>query len=117
DEAEKARRIKREMTRLRRLFKPMSKDRLQAAEGLIQEVAFMHVTLEETRYIIDRDGVIERFEQGKQKFLREHPATKVYSSLINRYAAACKQLLDLLPDGAPKEQEDELMAFVKRQRR
>lgn len=117
DELEKAKRIKKEMTRLRRLFKSLSKDKQQAAEGLIQEAAFMRVTLEETRHIIDRAGVIEVFEQGKQRFLREHPATKVYSSFINRYVAACKQLFDLLPDGGHKEQEDELMAFVKRQRR
>lgn len=115
---EKAKRIKRELTRLRKSFKPLPEDKRRLAEGLMQEVAFMRVTLEETREIIDREGVIELFEQGKQRFLREHPATKVYTSLVNRYSAVVKQLVDLLPD--PKQGQDvtdELMEFVKKQAR
>ncbi len=112
---EKAKRIKRELTRLRKSFKPLPEDKRRLAEGLMQEAAFMRVTLEETREIIDREGVIELFEQGKQRFLREHPATKVYASLVNRYSAVVKQLVDLLPD--PKQGRDvtdELMEFVKK---
>ena len=115
---EKAKRIKRELTRLRKSFKPLPEDKRRLAEGLMQEAAFMRVTLEETREIIDREGVIELFEQGKQRFLREHPATKVYTSLVNRYSAVVKQLVDLLPD--PKQGQDvtdELMEFVKKQAR
>lgn len=115
---EKTKRIKRELTRLRKSFKPLPEDKRRLAEGLMQEVAFMRVTLEETREIIDREGVIELFEQGKQRFLREHPATKVYASLVNRYSAVVKQLVDLLPD--PKQGQDvtdELMEFVKKQAR
>ncbi len=118
DEEEKQKQIKKELRKLRRLFRPLPRDERQAAEGLIHEAAFMKVTLEETRAIIDREGVVELFEQGKQKFLREHPATKVYNAMINRYAAVCKQLFDMIPDpDAGKQAEDELMAFVKRARR
>lgn len=112
---EKEKRIKREEARLKKIFADMPEDRRRIAEGLVKEAAFMRVTLEETRAVIDRDGVIERFEQGTQRFLREHPATKVYASLINRYSAVVKQLIDLLPDGDKQKTEaDELMAFVKR---
>lgn len=112
---EKAKKIKSELTRLRKVFADIPEDKRRVAEGLVKEAAFMRVTLEETRAVIDREGVIERFEQGAQKFLREHPATKVYASLINRYSAVVKQLIDLLPDGEKgKDESDELMAFVKR---
>ena len=112
---EKAKKIENELTRLRKVFADIPEDKQRIADGLMQEAAFMRVTLEETREIIDREGVIERFEQGAQKFLREHPATKVYASLINRYSAVVKQLIDLLPDGEKsKDEADELMAFVKR---
>lgn len=118
NEIEKEKQIKKEIRKLRRLFKNLPKDKMKAADGLIQEAAFMKVTLEETRYIIDHEGIIERFEQGKQKFLREHPATKVYNTMINRYASVCKQIFDMIPDpDAGKAAEDELMAFVKRGRR
>lgn len=117
-EEEKQKAIKKEMQKLRQLFKNLPKGKRQAAEGLIQEAAFMRVTLEETRHIIDQEGVLEVFEQGSQRFLREHPATKVYNAMIQRYAVVCKQLFELLPDADQlKQAEDELMAFVKRARR
>jgi len=114
-EEEKQKQIKKEITKLRRLFKNLPKDKQKAAEGLLQEAAFMKATLEETRHIIDQEGILEHFEQGAQKFLREHPATKVYNTMINRYATVCKQLFDMVPDPeAGKQAEDELMAFVKK---
>ena len=117
-EEEKQKQIKKEITKLRRLFKNLPKDKQKAAEGLLQEAAFMKATLEETRHIIDQEGILEHFEQGAQKFLREHPATKVYNTMINRYASVCKQIFDMIPDpDAGKAAEDELMAFVKRGRR
>lgn len=117
-EEEKQKQIKKEITKLRRLFKNLPKDKQKAAEGLLQEAAFMKATLEETRHIIDQEGILEHFEQGAQKFLREHPATKVYNTMINRYATVCKQLFDMVPDHeAGKQAEDELMAFVKKARK
>ena len=114
-EEEKQKQIKKEITKLRRIFKNLPKDKQKAAEGLLQEAAFMKATLEETRHIIDQEGILEHFEQGAQKFLREHPATKVYNTMINRYATVCKQLFDMVPDPeAGKQAEDELMAFVKK---
>lgn len=111
---EKDRQTKKEMLKLRRLFKNLPPDKKKATEGLIQEAAFMKVTLEEARYVIDQEGILETFEQGSQKFLREHPATKVYNTMIQRYATVCKQLFDMIPDpDAGKQAEDELMAFVK----
>ena len=115
---EKDRQTKKEMLKLRRLFKNLPKDKMKAADGLIQEAAFMKVTLEETRHVIDQEGILEKFEQGAQKFLREHPATKVYNTMIQRYATVCKQLFDMIPDpDAGKQAEDELMAFVKRSKK
>lgn len=112
---EKAKKIKTELTRLKKVFKDLSEDKRRIVDGLIQEAAFMRATLEETREIIDREGVIELFEQGAQRFLREHPATKVYAAMINRYSAVVKQLIDLLPTVEKgKTEADELMAFVKR---
>lgn len=115
---EKAKKIKTELTRLKKVFKDLPEDKRRIVGGLIQEAAFMRATLEETREIIDREGVIELFEQGSQRFLREHPATKVYASLVNRYSAVIKQLIDLLPDNKGADNgADELMEFVKKRMR
>src|SRR5690554_1553061 len=110
---EKQKRIKREITRLKKMFADLPEDRRRVAEGLLQEAAFMRVTLEETRDVIDREGVVELFEQGSQRFVREHPATKVYAAMINRYSAVVKQLIDLLPTAEKgKTEADELIEFV-----
>src|SRR5690606_13626650 len=109
---EKEKRIKREEARLKKIFAEMPEDRRRIAEGLVKEAAYMRVTLGETRAVIDHEGVIERFEQGAQRFLREHPATKVYASFVNRYSAIVKQLIDLLLAAEKgKTEADELIEF------
>jgi len=117
EDMEKVRRFKREKARLRRIFKPMEPMRFKAAEGLLAETAFMRVALEDLRAVIDSDGIIEMFEQGPNRYLRQHPAVKSYLSMVQRYTACCKLLLDMLPTPDQDAADDELMAFVRRQSR
>lgn len=74
----------------------------------------MYATLMELQEIMNAEGPVEMFEQGKQKMLREHPASKVYNSMIKNYSSVIKQLLELIPAEDKKTAEDELMAFVKK---
>ena len=57
-------------------------------------------------------GVIEKFIQGKQNFLRESPALKSYNSTIKNYTSAVKQLNDLLPEGTKEMDGEALYKFV-----
>jgi hypothetical protein len=116
-ELEKARRFKREKAKLRRIFKPMPAGRFKAAAGLVEEAAFMAVVLTDLRALIDAEGVVTMFEQGPNRYLRQNPAAKIYCSLVQRYTTVCKLLMEALPDSDKAGAEDELMAFVKRQRR
>ncbi|WP_309459518.1 hypothetical protein [Bacillus thuringiensis] len=54
------------------------------------------------------------FKQGRQVFLREHPALKAYNTTIQSYSRLYKQLVDLLPPTDLKPKEDELIDFIKR---
>lgn len=108
---------KKELSKLRKIFKELPEDKKKLAESLIQQAAFMVSTLAELQEILNTDGAVELFEQGTQKMLREHPAAKTYNSMIKNYSTVCKQLMDLLPDDKDKSTEDELMAFVKKARR
>ncbi|MFE6232534.1 hypothetical protein ACFVL4_15255 [Bacillus subtilis] len=116
---EKEKMIRKESNKLKKILKNLDGDKFKVADGLIQEAAFMKVTLQETREVIDREGILELFEQGSQKFNREHPATKVYAAMINRYSAICKQLFELLPGGNNDKggnaspQQSELVEFIK----
>ena len=52
----KEQKIKREITRLKRVFKDLDKNKLQTVESLIRNAAFMAVSLEELQEIINEEG-------------------------------------------------------------
>jgi len=84
-------------------------------EGLKQQAAFMYATLMELQEIMNAHGPVELFEQGSNKLLREHPASKIYNAMVKNYSSCIKQLLDLLPkEEQTKQTEDELLAFIKK---
>lgn len=114
EQLEREKKIKQEINRLKKLYKDFEKDKVKALEGLINEAAFMKVSLEETRKDIIKNGLTELFEQGEQCFNRERPEVKIYTSFMQRYSGVMKQLIDLLPVEVKKEEEDELMQFLKK---
>jgi hypothetical protein len=113
---EKTRRFKREKARVRRICRNIEPSLLKAAAGLIEEAAWQRVTLEELRHMVDAEGILDCFEQGGDIITRRHPAARAYVALVQRYCTTSKLLTSLLPDGG-HDVGDELMAFVKRQRR
>lgn len=105
--------LSKELKRLKQILKNVPKDRQPIAENLFEELAFMEKTMDGLKAQVNEEGATAMFEQGSQKFLREHPAFKGYISMIQRYNQTLKQLIDLLPKADGQEQEDALMAFVK----
>ena len=74
------------------MFKNADKVKLEAHDDLLKNIAFMTKTLYKLQNEINEKGVIEKFEQGKQNFLRENPALKSYNSTIKNYKSAIKLL-------------------------
>lgn len=111
--------INKEQKRLEEIFKNIDTSKKKIVEKLIEDAAFMSVTLEETRQIIARDGVIETYQNGEnQKGVKKSSAVEVYDKMVNTYSRVVKQLCDLIPERVifdPEEEEDpaeELMAYV-----
>lgn len=112
--------IKKEQKRLEDILKNIDTSKKKTVEKLIEDAAFMAVTLEETRQIIARDGVIETYQNGEnQKGVKKSSAVEVYDKMLNTYSKVIKQLCDLIPEKVifepEAEEEDpaeELMAFV-----
>ena len=106
-----------EQSKLKRQFnkilKQIPEDKILIAKGLIKELTFMAVTLDELKEQIEEGGTIELFKQGKQEFLRESPALKSYNTTVQRYSLFYKQLTDLLPKAAREAQENALYEFIK----
>ncbi len=113
--------IKKEQKRLQDIFKNLDTSKKKTVEKLIEDAAFMAVTLEETRQIIARDGIVETYQNGaNQTGVKKSSAVEVYDKMVNTYSRVVKQLTDLIPERVifePEEEEDddpaeELMAFV-----
>lgn len=120
-------RINREKKRLEDIFKNIETTKTKLIEKLIDEAAFQAVTLEETREIIKRDGVIEEYQNGaNQRGIKKSSAVEVYDKMVNTYSRIIKQLCDLLPERVdwsdPEEYKEEdpaeeLLAYVNGLRR
>ena len=111
----KDRDISKEMKKLKKILKEIPQDRQAVAQSLYTELVFMQKTLEKLRQQVEEEGPTAMFKQGKQEFLREHPALKGYNTTVQRYSLLYKQLTDLLPPTAGTQQSDPLIDFIKEQ--
>lgn len=100
---QRERAIKREKARLKKMLVLADKDQLRAAESLIDNLAYMAVELADLRAHLTKHGVTSRYQNGENQWgTKKSPEAEVYTSLMQRYLPAMKQLLDLLPE-KPKE--------------
>jgi hypothetical protein len=107
-------RIKKELQRLKKILVKVPDEKKQLANNVARRIAFMQITLEDLERDILENGYSEMFSQQKEiVYERERPAVRIYNSTIKNYAAACKQLVDLIPASQLADEKDELMAVVK----
>lgn len=110
--SEKDKRINAEITRLKNILKDLSQDKQDISDGLVNEAAFMRITLEDLKKDINENGAIDEMPQGNYSILRESPAVKTYNTMVQRYNATCKELFSLLPKEIPIEEDDGFDTFV-----
>lgn len=108
--------ILKEIEKLNGIFANIAVDKKELCAKLIQNAAFMSVTLEELQEKINTEGAVMNFVNGNGfETIQEHPAQKSYNTMINRYSAVIRQLSDLLPDSkqdAVLNAGEALAAFV-----
>lgn len=109
-------RVKKEINRLKRIYKEMPKDTLMVVEGLIVEAADLRVRLEDIRKDLDENGYDEMFSQSdnQEPYERERPAARRYIAMNKSYQTIMKQLGDYIPKKPlePKEQSDGFNEFI-----
>lgn len=101
-------RIKREITRLKKLFKDIPKDTMNSVLALINNAAFMTVTLEDLQDEINQNGAVAEYKNGENQWgTKKSPEVEIYNTMIKNLASVIKQLTDLVPEGSkpppPKE--------------
>lgn len=88
-------------------------DKKVIGEKLVEELSFMEKTLASLKRLIDENGEMEHFQQGKQNFLRESPALKSYNTTVQRYSVMYRQLTDLIGKSQEAEKSNAVYDFLK----
>ena len=105
--------IIKEFAKLKKSLKGIDESRKLTIEKLLQEAAFMTVTLDETRQIIARDGIIEEYQNGaNQKGLKKSSAVEVYDKMMTTYTRVVEQINKSLPEPIPPDVSDKIINFA-----
>lgn len=121
DEKEKQRlaRIAAQKSKLTRHFSKIEPKTKKMVASLIENAAFMIVTLEDLQADVNLKGIISEYKNGANQFgTKKSPQIEVYNAMIKNHMSIMKQLTDLLPkpdpDGGGGSDDDGFDAFVNR---
>lgn len=112
EKIEKEKRIKKEIAKYNKIFRVLDEERKKAVQKLIENVAFMAITLEDLQQSINEKGFVESYQNGNnQHGYKESSAVRVYNSMIKNYNTSIKQILDQMPENETVK-EDEFDKFL-----
>lgn len=95
---EKTKRIQKEVTRLKRLFKGIDENKKKLVFTTIDDVAFMTITMQELREKIVREGTTCTYKNGANQFgTKQSPDAQLYLQMSQKQTQAMKILVDCLP--------------------
>ncbi len=98
EEFDRESRIKQEFDRIIVFYQELDENKLSVILPLIQNAAFMRVTLENLQDLIQRDGVVDVYMNGENQYgTKQSAALQSYNSLIKNYSAIIKSLKESLP--------------------
>ena len=104
-----------EIKRLSTIFNKLENKTKKAVQTLIENAAFMAVTLQELQDAINTKGFVETYSNGAtQSGLKKTSEVDIYNTMIKNYSSIMKQLTDLLPKIDPNhiKADDGFDAFV-----
>ena len=95
---EKQARIKKEINRLKRLFKDIDENKKKLVFTTIDDVAFMTITMQDLRENIIRQGTTCEYKNGANQYgTKQSPDAQLYLQLSQKCTQAMKILVDCLP--------------------
>ena len=104
--------VSKEINRLKKMFKDLDENKKKLAKNLIENAAFMSITLEDLKKDIIKYGVKETYVNGKDQFgFKESVESKTYNTMIKNYMNIIKQLNDMLPQEKKIDEKDEFDKF------
>ena len=104
-------RIKKEQTRLRKLFAELPPSELAFVSPLLQNMAFMAITLEDLQTEINASGAVDEYMNGAAQYGKKASASiQAYNAILKNYQSAIDKLIGRLPKEQRKSALAELMA-------
>lgn len=106
-------RISEEIKKLNRIFTKIDSKTKKAIHSLIENVAFMSITLEDLQDQINENGVVSEYQNGENQWgTKKSPEVEIYNVMVKNHMAAMKQLTDLIPKDTIKQEDDGFDKFV-----
>lgn len=110
DDLTKEQRIKKEESRLRRVFADLDKNKRKVVEPLIKTCAFMTVSLSELEEIINENGYTVEYQNGaNQSGTKQSDEVKTHLAMTKNLTTAISKLAELAP--AEKKKKSRLQAL------
>ena len=112
---DKQKRIKKEVSRLKRLFKEIDENKKKLVFTTIDDVAFMTITMQDLREQIIRDGTTVEYKNGENQYgIKQSPDAQLYLQLSQKLTQAMKILVDCLPKKTKEslQKQDDFDDFV-----
>ena len=108
-------RIELKRAELMKSFETMPPEQLKVATDLIEQAAFLAVSLEDLAEIISQEGMTETYTNGANQSGRKISSNaKMYSALIGKYSTIITKLLKIVPPvPVDKEREKEIQRKIK----
>ncbi len=100
--------IKKETTRLKKLFQEIDENKKKLVYATIDDVAFLTVSMRELRKNILREGTTVEYQNGEnQHGTKQNPDAQLYIQMSRQQTQAMKILLDCMPKKNPSSDKDD----------
>lgn len=108
-------RIRKEITRLNKIFAGKSEEEKEFLSSMIKRAAFMKCQLEDMEKDLNKNGFTEMFTQSASapSYSRERPIARTYNSLNKNYQTLMKQMSDFVDRSEKPPEDDGFDDFLK----
>lgn len=108
EEIIKQQEIKKEIAKISKLFKDMDPKIKVSVKSIIENAAFMAVTLRELQNYLNKNGLTCEYQNGENQFgTKKAPEVDIYNTMIKNFISSMKSLTDLLPKEIAKKINDD----------
>lgn len=106
----KDKKIKKEYAKLKKIFQNVPENQRKVIDNLMQNAAFMAVSLAELQNEINANGYTDTYQNGAEQYgTKQSENVKIHLAMQKNYTAVINKLLELLPE--EQRQNSRLDAF------